>query len=125
MLFYIYRNGEFSLTFAAINLMTALSNLLPIEGYDGYIIISCASALISENETVPKVLKLVSFITVILLCFFSLYVMARFNGGYWVYFIFVVFILKKTINDSSIIIRKKKRENERFQEISRVFQRGK
>ena len=37
LLFFGFAKQEYLFTFACINLATALSNLLPIEGYDGYV----------------------------------------------------------------------------------------
>ena len=76
-----------------VNLITALSNLLPVEGYDGY------GALISllrqyEMERGEVILHYVSFSIIFLMCIFSLYFIDRFGGGYWIFAIFLASMLK-------------------------------
>ena len=41
--------ANYAKVFGIINLLTALSNLLPIEGYDGYKILLCIGALIFDD----------------------------------------------------------------------------
>ena len=105
--------GDFSL-FAIMNLITALSNLLPIEGYDGYRMLSCAFSITSASETHHKVLMKTSFFLTSILCFLSLYFMAKFNGGYWIFFIFAISFLKKLANEPRVFTQEKTREKTRF-----------
>ncbi len=75
--------------FAAINLTTALSNLLPLEGYDGYRILYCLCSGSEKRERLQRLLTAGSCAFLILMCFFAFYLMARFGIGYWICFVFL------------------------------------
>ncbi len=72
-----------------INLITALSNLLPIEGYDGYGIIK-ALLMVTECQCGVRVLERVSFSLSVILTFLSLYLLLRYGTGYWIFGIFFI-----------------------------------
>ena len=75
--------------FAFINLLTALSNLLPIKGYDGYRILENLFLLKgSESFKLVKILSWVSFLFTSLLCFLSLYLVLKLGEGYWIFALF-------------------------------------
>jgi hypothetical protein len=94
--------------------MTAVSNLLPLKGYDGYRILSCLLSLLPAEDVTHRILERLSFSITVALCFVSLYFMARFNGGYWIFFIFILSLAKKFMNDEKVIIPKETREKKRF-----------
>jgi Zn-dependent protease len=77
-------------TFAMLNFMTAFSNLLPIEGYDGYKIIS-AWLLNNSKDSMraEKILSAISFVFSADLCFLALYLMLKVGGGYWIYAVLI------------------------------------
>ena len=77
-------NGYASL-FAAINVITAVSNLLPIRGYDGY---GIARAFFQSKEWSATVLDGISFALETAICLFSLYAMEKVGEGYWIFGIF-------------------------------------
>lgn len=71
----------------ALNIATAISNLLPVEGYDGY------GALRSIIEMLgggfgERILDGVSAGIVFSLCILSIYFIDRFGSGYWIFGIF-------------------------------------
>lgn len=81
--------------FAIINLATALSNLLPIEGYDGY---GAILAALNKRDTSGKyalALRNLSSALTFLFCIFSLYLIDRHNGGYWIFAIFFISMLER------------------------------
>lgn len=87
--------------FAVINLLTMLSNLLPIEGYDGYGAIVAIAGSLGKGETLPDILRWISFFFTLLMVLISLYLMYYLNGGYWIYVVFTVSALsfiKKSLN---------------------------
>lgn len=107
--------------FAILNLLTALSNLLPIEGYDGYRILNCTLKLL-EIPTGENILSKASFASCILLCFISLFLIMKIDYGYWIYFVFLATIFKKIQSNQRLLFARKReisREFERFQEIYR------
>ena len=75
--------------FGIINLMTAFSNLLPIEGYDGYRILYCIGALLFDDTgRYEAMLFGFSFLFSALMCFVSLYLVLKIGEGYWIFFVF-------------------------------------
>lgn len=92
-----------NMTFAAIiNLATALSNLLPIDGYDGY---HALMTFIRKNEFGDSMTYALSNISSALIFFFailSLYFIDRQNGGYWIFLIFfgsMIKCIKKSLGE--------------------------
>ncbi|MBR7117474.1 MAG: hypothetical protein IKC87_07195 [Clostridia bacterium] len=80
--------------FGIVNLLTGLSNLVPIEGYDGYGIIK-RLLLINNLDIGERVLSAFSFSLSVILTFLSLYLLYRFGEGYWVFGVFIVLLLNK------------------------------
>ncbi len=75
--------------FAFINLLTALSNLFLIKGYDGYRILENLFLLRGgESFKLVKILSWVSFVFTSLLCFLSLYLVLKLGEGYWIFALF-------------------------------------
>ena len=78
--------------FVLIGYATAVSNLLPIKGYDGYNIL--ADFLGSRGcDTGLRILSWVSFAICVVFTFTALYLMYYRNGGYWVYGMFMLMLL--------------------------------
>ena len=94
-------NGtEYFYSLAIINFATAVSNLLPIEGYDGYgmLRVLCERHF---HGTPLNILAGISTMLIFLLCLFSIYLIDRYSGGYWIFAVFFVHMIKhfqKTIN---------------------------
>ena len=81
--------AAYSKVFALVNLMTALSNLLPIEGYDGYrILFSFCALAFDDAGRCERFLSRLSFLLSVLMCFLSLYLILKLGEGYWIFFIF-------------------------------------
>ena len=80
--------------FAMINLATALSNLLPVKGYDGYGILRAAIAKSEGSGCIERILSFLSTALIFTFCILSLYLINRFGGGYWIFFIFFFSMLK-------------------------------
>lgn len=83
------RFGEFATLFITINLATAISNMLPVEGYDGYKIITSLLSYFNAGHTAYTVLEIFSFSFVFLMCILSLYLVYTFGNGYWIMGIFL------------------------------------
>ena len=78
-----------------VNIFTALSNLLPIKGYDGY---GALRATIKKHELPNKfssALSITSSSLVFAFCILSLYLIDRYNGGYWIFGVFFVSMIKE------------------------------
>lgn len=80
----------------AISLATALSNLLPIEGYDGYGVLYQLFSSREMNGAV-RALESLSFIFSVVLTFLSLYLIDKFGSGYWIFSIFFFSTVTKII----------------------------
>ena len=106
-------DGGYVTEFAVINLLTALSNLLPIENHDGYRIFECA--LLSHAFGIYKVRAVASAVSFSLSAFFtifSLYLILRGDTGYWIFIIFMVILVKKIKSDRTVFLRANERKNE-------------
>ena len=86
-------NGYISLV-GSVNLVTALSNLIPIEGYDGYGIIK---KIIEAREAyyLQRPLYYLSFALSTLLTFLALYLLMKYGEGYWIFGVFFSILLTK------------------------------
>ena len=87
--------GEYFYLFATISLMTMLSNLLPINGYDGYKIILCLICLSrADAQSGRKILEGISFFLCSLIILLSLYFILRLGVGYWIFAIVLSELLR-------------------------------
>ena len=89
------RNGGYLFLFGAINLVTAVSNLLPFEGYDGYGLLSLI-ATAGGLEGLQQKIKSLSLLLTALTAFFSLYLMMRLGVRYWIFAVFFTALITKT-----------------------------
>ena len=83
------------LEFAAVNLLTSLSNLLPIQGFDGYKILFCLATKSKNALRIQDILYTVSFIFSALLALFMLYLMLKLGEGYWGFVLFLSIIISE------------------------------
>ena len=89
-----YMLDGYVMIFGFVNLATALSNLIPVEGYDGYGILE--QILASQNMTGGlRVLEGISFMISVLATFFSLYLIDKADSGYWIFAIFFTMMISK------------------------------
>lgn len=91
--------GEWAAMAAVINLITALSNLLPIEGYDGYGILRTYIHMRESGEWALRLMERISSALIFILCIFSLYLIDRMGGGYWIFAVFFVSMIKCIRNE--------------------------
>ncbi len=102
---------EYFFEFALCHLFTSLSNLLPIEGYDGYRILA-ASAALRESEGTLRILRMLSFLltgllSLIFLSIFGVSGEGLFPAGA---FLFTLFFMIDDENVQFSRIREKNRE---------------
>lgn len=82
--------------FGYINLATGLSNLLPIEGYDGYG--ALVQAFYSRGKDgLVRWLEILSFTFSVFITFISLHLIDRFSEGYWIFGLFFFATVSKLI----------------------------
>lgn len=115
LLFFLLRplGRSFFSAFALCEFLTALSNLIPVKGYDGERILS---ALLASRGYTGRLPERLSFLLTVVFVFLSLSLIGIFNEGYWIFGVFFV----------SLLLRLRERQNEnflRFCEEKRDFQR--
>ena len=93
--------GNHLAAFAVMNLATALSNLMPIEGYDGYGIVLTFLEMRQAGKRAYTIIHAVSNLIVFSLCIFSLCLIDRLGGGYWIFAIFFSFSIQVIGKDLS------------------------
>lgn len=98
--------GEYTEFFGLINLFTAISNLIPIEGYDGYRIAECLVNQYMSRKIPLLSLRAISFLLSALLCIVALYLIRSFDGGYWIFFIFLLSLFRAITSDQTIFPKK-------------------
>ena len=74
--------SEYILLFIAFNLATAIANLLPIKGHDGYGMIR---SILLRLDISTRALDHISMITSLLLCLLALYTVDRVGEGYFIF----------------------------------------
>lgn len=94
--------GRYFFVFALLNLMTAISNLIPVENYDGYKIIGTLIEMHGFTERSVKLLRAVSFSLICILTFLSLYFIMTVGEGYWVFGIFFVSLLSAMLGSKNV-----------------------
>ncbi len=86
--------GGYPRLFGFLNLLTAISNLLPVEGYDGYGVLEKIISMF-ELFTLLRLLEFLSFLISILFTFVSLYLLLRYGEGYWIFGMFFTILMRK------------------------------
>ncbi len=105
--------------FGILNLFTALANLFPLRGYDGYRILNCIIN-IKKTAISERSLKKISLCINFFVCFISLYIILVVNSGYWIYFLFLCNAISD-IKDALPTKLEENRENKSIREFLRVF----
>ena len=93
-IFLLGKSSEYLMFFGIINLMTGLSNLMPIKSFDGYRILKAILNLKYDIDFTDKLTNKISFSVLTLLSFFSLYLISKLNTGYVIFFIFFTYLVK-------------------------------
>lgn len=88
-------DNEYTKLFVTINIATAISNLLPIDGYDGYKILIALIDSFGLGYKAFWVLEAISFSFTALMCIFSLFLVYTFGNGYWFMAIFIFATINK------------------------------
>lgn len=92
--------GGAALPFSVINLASAAANLLPVEGYDGYGAVRALFLLYDAPEFCHRILSATSLTVIAVMCFLSLYLMDRLDGGYWIYAVFISTLISRFSRDN-------------------------
>ena len=108
--FTLLGSGDYASAFGLINLFTAISNLLPIEGYDGYRVCECIIGQCSSLNIPYSILRAVSFLLSAALSLTALYLIRSFDGGYWVFFIFLFALLRAMVSDRAVFPKKSRKK---------------
>ena len=87
--------GDAPIIFIIANAVTAISNVLPIEGYDGYGFVYALLSSLDSKRWLFSLLASISTMLIFSLCILSLYFIDRYGGGYWIFALFFISMLKK------------------------------
>ena len=83
--------------FGLLNLATGLSNLLPIEGYDGYGALREFLSAWGKHSFI-KALEILSFTVSVAITFIALHIIDRIGEGYWIFGLFFFTVISKIGN---------------------------
>lgn len=97
----------YAAVFGAINVFTALSNLVPVDGYDGYRVLKCLIDQRSRSAFCSEILRAVSLLLTAAISLLSLYLIRSFDGGYWIFFIFLASLIKAISKDRAVLLGKR------------------
>ena len=84
-------------TFMLVNLATGLSNLMPLEGYDGYGALAELLRAFGKPGLIHHI-EAFSFILSTCVTFIALYLIERFGEGYWIFGLFFFTVLSKSVS---------------------------
>jgi Zn-dependent protease len=84
----ILRPNSYVFEFFIINALTAVLNLLPINGFDGYKALHCFVAERKNGEAALPILYHTSILITALLTLLSLYFVLKLGEGYWIFALF-------------------------------------
>ena len=87
--------GDYANLFIILNVATAVSNLFPIDGYDGYRIMELLIQYLSFDYRAFRALEIFSFLFIFAMCILSLFLVYTFGNGYWAMGIFLFATIKK------------------------------
>ena len=93
----LFPKSELLELFSLINGLTALTNLIPVRGYDGYKIIG-AIAEHFEFVSLKRGLEVCSLLFASAIMLLSLYAIDRLDAGYWIFGVFFIFLIKEVKN---------------------------
>ncbi len=84
--------------FAYINLMSGLSNLIPVKGYDGYKILECTVCRYFYcNNLAQKALIFIPIFFCIIMVYISLFFLLKVGEGYWIFAVFFTMMISSTL----------------------------
>lgn len=90
-----FNNLKIKQLFTVVNIATAVSNLLPIKGYDGYGIIYSLAFHFGIDHKILPILDFISFQLLVILTFVSFYIVTRIGSSYWMAGLFAVSLIRE------------------------------
>ena len=106
--------SEYVTAFAFINLLTAISNLIPLRSYDGQRVILCAISSFATPHLAEAVIHCITLILSATGCFISLFLIGRIGDGYWIFGVFFISFLNEIFANRKNSFTNKKRDFKRF-----------
>ena len=89
-------NSAYAGEVIVINLSTAAGNMLPVRGNDGYGLIRCIFDRVGAGKAPYAMLRMLSFTIILCACALSLYALARYGEGYWIFGLYFSLLLRET-----------------------------
>ena len=96
-----FGRSEYLMLFALINIFSGVSNLLPLDGYDGFNILVWIFEEHGKYRYI-RILRSFSFIISVLLTFISLYLVYILNTGYWIFLLFFVSMMNNIAKKTNV-----------------------
>ncbi len=90
-----FRLSEYLSLFGILNLLTALSNLLPLRSYDGYRALRALLITRVSHERCESIMDFLAFITSATGVLLSLVILMICGEGYWIFAIFFVVFIRE------------------------------
>ena len=87
--------GEWASLLCTLNVATAVSNLLPVEGYDGYGALRSLAERRNPIGIGTRLLDITSSAIIFSFCILSIYFIDRFGEGYWIFAVFFVSMIRQ------------------------------
>ena len=106
------KQSGYAATVAVLNLLTAVSNLVPIRGTDGYNAIKALILNRFSDGCGEAVLDTISFVLTVLAAFASFYLVMRIGSGYWACGILLISLAKELECSKKRFFRDFARKNE-------------
>lgn len=88
-------HSEYMRLFSVLNMTTALSNLMPLDGFDGYRLLMLAAES-HNSEALLRITDQVSYVFSAAATVISLYFLYRLDSGYWFFILFFTLFITKT-----------------------------
>ena len=101
---------EYVYAFCIINLLTAISNLIPLRSYDGQRILSGIVSPFLSPYVSDAIIHFVSLTVASAGCFVSIFLIGRIGDGYWIFCIFFISLINEICIRSKNSFTNKKRE---------------
>ena len=86
--------SDYIFMFAVLNLLTAISNMIPINGYDGYRILRAVLYRFNTPNLCERILSASSLLFSAFAVFSSLFFILKIGEGYWVFAVFFAILIK-------------------------------
>ena len=94
-------SSDYLFMFAILNFLTAISNLIPINGYDGYRILRAVLYRFNSPNLCERILSASSLIFSAFAVFSALFFILKIGEGYWIFAVFFAILIKDILKKNA------------------------